>query len=829
MPNNNNKKIPEINTSEEEFVGSKPTLKETEARNKAIINATKAGTWEWNIQTGETIINERWAEIIGYSLEELNPITIDTWRSNTHPDDFKCCKDKLKSHFRGDTDFYECECRMKHKEGYWVWVLDRGTVMEWTEDGKPLWMFGTHMDITKLKKTQEELKRQRNILHERSKEISCIFRMSEIVQSKEQTLEEMLQQFVNLIPQAFHHPLLTWAKIAFNKEVYQSKNFRVTPDKISSDILFHGEKAGLLEVFILNEKAGENTNPFLESEIRLISSITERIGRIAERKDSETKLLVSEQKFRTLFETLAQGVVYHNKKGEIVAANTAAERILGLSLEQMQGLTSLDPRWKAIHEDGTPFPGEEHPAMVALRTNQPVYGEIMGVFHPKDEKYHWIKVNAIPQYHQGGDETYQVYASFEDITEQKEQEFTLNEQKEELVASNEEMEALNEEISESEKAAKKANQAKDEFLANMSHELRTPLNGILGFSEILKKTPLNDDQQRYLDIVFSSANHLLEIIRDILDFSRIESGRFELRPEKTNLRVLIEKMSSVFRYIAEKKSLCLSVKIEDDVPQAVEVDSGRLRQILLNLLSNAVKFTEEGNISLNVSRTERLNGKVKLKFKIADTGIGIMPKDQEIIFQPFQQVDMSSTREYEGTGLGLTIVSDLLQKMESALHLNSTFGKGSEFYFELLLPCYEEKPNPLSKKNSENPVEYLAIKNKKILIAEDNQINMEYAQIALSMFIKDLQIIKARDGKEAYNLYLEHKPDLILMDIIMPDLDGYQTTAMIRQQDTKIPIIAMTAKALKEDKQACINSGMDDYITKPVSIAQLIETLKKYL
>ena len=227
MPNNNNKKIPEINTSEEEFVGSKPTLKETEARNKAIINATKAGTWEWNIQTGETIINERWAEIIGYSLEELNPITIDTWRSNTHPDDFKCCKDKLKSHFRGDTDFYECECRMKHKEGYWVWVLDRGTVMEWTEDGKPLWMFGTHMDITKLKKTQEELKRQRNILHERSKEISCIFRMSEIVQSKEQTLEEMLQQFVNLIPQAFHHPLLTWAKIAFNKEVYQSKNFRV--------------------------------------------------------------------------------------------------------------------------------------------------------------------------------------------------------------------------------------------------------------------------------------------------------------------------------------------------------------------------------------------------------------------------------------------------------------------------------------------------------------------------------------------------------------------------------------------------------------------------
>ena len=818
MPNDNRKNA-----------GANHTLKETQARYKAILEGTNAGTWEWNVQTGETIFNIRWAQIIGYSLAELEPISIETWIKYTHPDDLKRCQEKLESHFQGETDYYECECRMKHKDGYWVWVLDRGTVMEWTEDGKPLWMFGTHSDITKLKKTQEELENQKTALHERNKEINCFFSMSEIVQSQELTLEEMLQQFVSIIPPAFQKPLFTCARIIFKGKEYKTDTFIETPNKLSKDIIFHGEKVGSLEVFVKKSVEDTTSHLYLETEKLLIDSLSERIGRIAERKESELQLQESEQNYRTLFETMAQGVVYHNKFGEIIAANPSAERILGLSLEQMQGLTSLDPTWKTIHDDGTPYLGEEHPAMLSLRSGHPVYGEIMGVFHPKDKKHRWIKVNAIPQYHNGEDEPYQVYASFEDITEQKELEFALIVQKEELKATNEEIEAMNEELIESEAEAQKANRAKSDFLANMSHELRTPLNGILGFGEILKNSLSDEDQLRYLEIILTSANNLLEIIKDILDFSKIQAQKFELHPEETNIITLIEKTVSVIRYSAEKKGLEIFVEVGENVPESVIVDASRLRQILVNLLSNAVKFTDQGEIHLKVQELERQENKSKLLFKVTDTGIGIKEKDHEMIFEPFQQVDMSNTREYGGTGLGLTIANDILQKMGSKLDFKSTYGKGSTFYFEVLLNCDKGKMKNPGKESTKKSSDNAFLNNKKILIVEDNTVNMEYAQTALNMFSKELKIFKANNGKEAYDQYLEHQPDLILMDIVMPVINGYQATAMIRQQDEQVPIIAMTAKALKDDKQNCLSAGLNDYITKPVSLNRLMSILKKYL
>ena len=789
-------------------------LRRSEARQKAILRGTNAGTWEWNVQTGKTVFNERWAGIIGYTLQELDPVTIETWTNRTHPDDLKDCQEKLERHFRGETDYYECECRMQHKDGHWVWVLDRGAVQEWTEDGRPLWMFGTHTDVTKLKKTQQELEEQTKKLRERNKEISCIFRMSEIVQKKEQTLQEMLQQFAETIPPAFRFPESTCARITFDGQTFNSKEFSETPFKIASEIVFHGARCGSLEVFLKKQPNGKTPSPFLESEKRLIHTLAERIGRIAERKDSENKLRESEREFRTLFETLAQGVVYHDKSGKIIAANSSAQRILGLSLAQLQGRTSTDPRWRAIHEDGTPFPGEEHPAMVSLRTGRSVYGEIIGVYHPLEEAYHWIKVNAIPQYRPGEDEPYQVYASFEDITLQ--------------IKAHQAMEAMNEELRESEEAAKKANQAKSEFLSTMSHELRTPLNGITGFSEILKSTGLNDDQLEYINVVLSSANNLLEIISDILDLSQIEAGKLDLHPEKTDLRPLVEKTVSTVRYKTRQKRLELTANIEDNVPQTVEVDGSRLRQVLLNLLSNAVKFTEQGGVSLRIQALERREETVTLRFKVTDTGIGIKEEDQALIFEPFQQLDMTTTRQYGGTGLGLSITKDLLQKMNSILHLDSVYGKGSTFSFDLTLPCANEAKSKESHEERK-AMESLLFKGRKVLIAEDDKVNMQYARTALSIFSKGIQVIEAWNGEEAYELYLKHKPDLILMDIVMPGVDGFQATGMIRGQDREIPIVAMTAKALKADREDCLEAGMDDYISKPVSLEQIKKLLQKYL
>ena len=389
---------------------------------------------------------------------------------------------------------------------------------------------------------------------------------------------------------------------------------------------------------------------------------------------------------------------------------------------------------------------------------------------------------------------------------------------------------MNEELRESTEEAQKANKAKSEFLSTMSHELRTPLNGVIGFSGVLKSTELNPDQLEYIDIVLYSAHHLLDIISDILDLSKIEAGKIELRPQKTDLRALIDKTLSLIRNNADQKGLKLSVDIPDNVPQIIEVDGSRLKQILLNLLSNAVKFTDEGDVKFSVNLLEQQKRQARLLFKVTDTGIGIKEEDQGLIFEPFQQLDMSSSRQYGGTGLGVTITHNLLQKMGSMLKLNSTYGKGSEFSFELVLPCVEEseKKTPDQAKTEEHS-NRTPFNNKKILVVEDNQINMRYADTALSIFSKDIHVIKAKDGKEAYELYLKHQPDLILMDIIMPGIDGYQATTMIRDRDKQIPIVAMTAKAYSEDREAFLKAGMNDFITKPVTLNQLKETIEKYL
>ena len=390
-----------------------------------------------------------------------------------------------------------------------------------------------------------------------------------------------------------------------------------------------------------------------------------------------------------------------------------------------------------------------------------------------------------------------------------------------------------EELISAKKVAEKSKEMQSQFLSNMSHEIRTPMNGIIGITRLLQGSELNQEQRHYLNTIIKSSENLMVIINDILDFSKIEAGKIVIEETRFNLDSLLSTVEDIFALKAKEKGIHLSLEKEDDVPTWVHGDSVRLNQILSNLISNAIKFTEKGGVTIRTSVIMADDTHATLWIRVKDTGIGIPETKLGSIFQSFVQASSSTTRTYGGTGLGLTITKKLIELQNGRLWVRSTVNKGTIFNFKLRYKIAanekrdEEKIHALEKKS--NDIILNELKGIDVLLVEDHPIN----QMLATRVLKDwgFNVTLAENGLIALDIISKNDFNLVLMDINMPEMDGYMTTKEIRSgkytQNSEIPIIAMTASAFIGDNQKCFKAGMNDYISKPFNPQDLLEKISK--
>ncbi|MGQ0709466.1 MAG: PAS domain-containing protein [Rhodoferax sp.] len=920
------------------FKQAQQALESERARLSNLIAGTRAGTWEINLQTQQATVNARWAAMYGFTLEEVGDGAMQLWQERIHPDDLPHAREMLRRHCDGHTEFYECEARVRHKDGHWVWQQSRGKLVARSADGRPLWLYGMDLDVTESKHTQSELQATATRLQDHVSFLARAGRVAGIgrwqldlqdwgVEWSEQTchimdvapghkpdFEDMLGFFAASTQETLRAAFATAAEAGkpwdMEVPVVTAMGRHIWVRCAAEAQYTGGQRTRLVGIF-----QDITQRHRLEDEIRakneLMRNVLEHIPVGLTVMDGDLQLVLHNGLFRELLDlpealftppvvTFESIIRYNALRGEygegdpqaLVRDIVARARLaLPHQFQRARGERTIEVR-------GAPMPG-------------------------------------------GGFVT-----TYADISELKR--------------------AMD--------AAQDASHSKSQFVANMSHEIRTPMNAILGLLRLLQNTELQPRQLDYVTKTEGAARSLLGLINDILDFSKMEAGRMELDPQSVRIDRLLRELAVILSASVGNKPLEVLFDLDERIPPDLVVDSMRLQQILLNLAGNAIKFTAQGEVVLRMELIGLSEPLATVRFSVRDTGIGIPTEKLAHVFEDFAQAEGATTRRYGGTGLGLSISRRLVSLMGGHLQACSTPGQGSEFHFTLALPVDADSPRPstalppelselqvlvvddnttarnvlartaqywnwqvesassgeaavrmvrerrthmrdqrpfdiilldsslpegmdvwqtlqalrgeygeqahmagtillsahgregLEQRSAQEQAALAGILVKpftaamlldavadarcgrrrlrsatrsdrgaqrlqglRLLVAEDNPINQQVASELLQS--EGAHVELASNGKLALRALQSaamHAPfDAVLMDLQMPEMDGFAATGAIRQQAQwqQLPIIAMTANALDSDREACLAAGMNDHIGKPFDLEHLVQVL----
>lgn len=767
-------------------------LRHSNERFELLVAGNASGVWDWDCKTDRLYWSPRFKELIGYEDHEIDPV-LDDFVSRLHPEDKDKTVEQLQGHIKQQGP-YDVEYRLRHKAGHYVWCHAAGQA-QWDEQGNPIRMAGSISEITDRKATEEENK-MLSMIASRTDNGAIITDAQGKVQWINEgfvkltgySLDEMKGKTPGSVLQGPDTCPKAVERIRRNLELHNGFH----------ETLINYHKNGQpywieIEVQPIRDGQGQITN-FMAIE----RDVSERINHEAQLKAQQNRLEFALQASRTgLWDWhVESGGTYFSDTWYTMLGYEPGE--LPMKVQSWIDLTEPDDLKGAMAALEDYFQGKTDRYTSEIRVKN------------KAGEWQWmLDVGEAVERDQQGNVTRMVGLHV-DIDEQKRTQF---------------------ELAQARDLAEQANQAKSAFVANMSHEIRTPMNAILGFADLLLDTGQAEaDKRSHAQTITRHGKHLMSILNDILDLSKIESGKFTTEAVAFEPGELFEDIIRLMRPKAENHGIALSYDASE-LPKHITSDPTRIRQVILNLVGNAIKFTEDGEVRLKASLSQGNDGKATLTCNVIDTGIGITDEQKKLLFKPFSQADESTTRRFGGTGLGLSISSSLCKMLGGTIDCESKPGQGSTFTATFVVQVDESEKKPTPSQNCDT-CDTAVLAGKRILIVEDGIDNQRLLQ---HYFRKaDARIELAENGEvgreKAIHAWQADDPfDMVLMDMQMPVLDGYEATAQLREAGYTRPIIALTAHASAHDRDKCLAAGCTDYLSKPADRQKLLQLVAMYV